>query len=61
MLAKRLTKESIQKLFSIKSKYISTKDILRATHSVLEKEDTFFALRYAMYSAYRMKVLKQKE
>lgn len=60
MLAKRLTKEIIQKLFTIKSKYISTKDIMRAAHTILEKEDIFFALRYAMYSAYRMKVLKSK-
>lgn len=60
MLAKRLTHESIQKLFSLKSKYISTKDIMRATHAVLEKQDAFFALRYMMYSTYRMKVLQGK-
>ena len=60
MKAKLLTKETIEKLFLIKSKYISTKDIMRAAHSVLEKEDTFFALRYAMYSKYRLKVLKDK-
>lgn len=55
---KSLTKEIIDRLFMIKSKYISTKDIIRAAHLVLTKEDPFFALRYAMYSAYRMKVLK---
>lgn len=58
--AKNITHHVIEKLFEIKSKYISTKDILRATHSCLEKEDSFYALRYAMYSKYRLKVLKAK-
>ena len=60
MKAKKITKEAIDKLFLIKSKYVSTKDIMRAIHGVLEKEDTFFALRYAMYSKCRLKVLKGK-
>ncbi len=58
MKAKRITKVIISRLFLIKSKYISTKDIMHATHTVLEQEDAFFALRYAMYSKYRLKVLK---
>jgi transcriptional repressor NrdR len=58
MKAKRLTKEVTDKLFTFKSKYVSTKDIMRFAHEVLEKEDTFYALRYAMYSKYRLKVLK---
>jgi transcriptional regulator NrdR family protein len=60
MKAKGITKETIDRLFLIKSKYVSTKDIMRAAHTVLEKEDSFFALRYAMYSKYRLKVLKTK-
>jgi transcriptional regulator NrdR family protein len=60
VLAKTLTWGSIQKILAFKTKYISTKDIIRTVHIVLEKEDPFFALRYAMYSAYRMKVLKGK-
>ncbi len=61
MKAKALTKEIITNLFMIRSKYVSTKDIIKAAHIVLEKEDSFFALRYAMYSQFRLKVLKHSK
>ncbi len=61
MKAKALTKEVIHELFLIKSKYVSTKDIIRAVHHILQKEDAFFALRYVMYSKYRLKVLQDKK
>lgn len=59
--AKKVMQDIAQKLFEFKSKYLSTKDIIRITHDRLQKEDQFFALRYAMYSEYRMKVLQEKK
>lgn len=61
MLAKKIVGEVVEKLFEFKSKYVSTKDIIRVSHERLQKEDSFFALRYAMYSEYRMKVLQAKK
>ena len=58
MKAKRIASDIIAKLFTLRSMYISSKDIIRATHHVLEKEDSFFALRYATYSQHRIKTLK---
>lgn len=60
MKAKHLTEEVIKKLFTLRSKIIATKEIIQVTHKVLEKEDSFHALRYAMYSTYRVKVLKKE-
>ena len=56
--AKKLTEVVLFRLFELKSKYFSTKDVIRITHAVLEKENTFFALRYAMYSKYRSQTIK---
>lgn len=60
MKAKHLTEEVIESLLTLHSKIIASKEIIHATHKVLEKEDAFYALRYAMYSTYRAKVLKKE-
>jgi transcriptional regulator NrdR family protein len=58
LLAKRLAEEVLVDLRTIQSKYISTKDIIRACYKALLEEDQFFALRYKMYASYRTQVLK---
>jgi transcriptional repressor NrdR len=58
--ARDIAHKVIEDLFLLKSKYVSTKDIIHATHKELEKVHEFFARKYAMYSEYRMKVLKAK-
>lgn len=57
LYAKKVTKMVIDEIFNFKNSYFSTKDIIRITHSILVKEDQFFAQRYAMYSAYRLKTI----
>lgn len=59
--AKKITNNVIQQLFLIKSNYIATKEIIRIVHGVLGKEDSFFALRYVMYSEFRLKVIHGKK
>lgn len=59
--AKIITNSVIHQLFIIKSKYIATKEIIRIAHEVLGKEDAFFALRYVMYSEFRLKVIQGKK
>lgn len=61
LLARDITKEVIKKLMTFSSKYISTKEIIIDTYKALHKKDTFFASRYAMYSAHRMKVIEKMD
>lgn len=60
MKAKRLTQEIVSAVLLLKSSYISTKDIIHLAYQILEKVDPFYALRYSMYSEYRIKTLEKK-
>ncbi len=55
--AKRLTGEIIGEIIKLRSKYVATKEIVAFAYKVLEKENHFFATRYAMYSEFRAKVV----
>lgn len=59
-MAKRLTREIIDEIIKLKSKYVSTKEIIYFAYKVLEKENPFFATRYAMYSEFRLGVIEKK-
>lgn len=55
--AKRLTGEIIDEIIKLRSKYVATKEIVTFAYKVLEKENSFFATRYAVYSEFRLKVV----
>ena len=57
--AKRLSQDIIDDLLGIRSKYISSKEIIIATYKALHKENSFFATKYSMYSEYRMDTVKK--
>jgi transcriptional repressor NrdR len=59
--AKGVARRVIEQLFLLNSKYVSTKDIIRASYEELGKEHEFFARKYAMYSEYRMKTVQGKK
>ncbi len=59
--AKRLTREIIDEIMKLKSKYISTKEIVSFAYKILEKENHFFANRYAIYSEFRLGVIKKTQ
>jgi transcriptional repressor NrdR len=59
--AKMVARQIIQDLFLLKSKYVSTKDIIRAAYAALYKENEFFARKYAMYSEYRLRTVQGKK
>lgn len=61
VLAKKITGQVIADLYKHRSKYLSSKDIIRSTYDFLGKEDAFFALKYASYSAYRLTTVQQKK
>lgn len=56
--AKRLTREIINEIIKLRSKYVSTKEIVSFSYKILEKENPFFATRYAMYSEFRLGIIK---
>lgn len=59
--AKRLTREIINEIMKLRSKYISTKEIVSFAYRILEKENQFFANRYAIYSEFRLGVIKKAQ
>ena len=59
--AKRLTREIIDEIIKLQSKYVSTKEIVSFAYKILEKENPFFATRYAMYSEFRLSVIKKTQ
>jgi transcriptional repressor NrdR len=61
IFAKKVTGLVITDLYKHKSKYLSSKDIIRTAYEFLGKEDSFFALKYASYSAYRLTTVQQKK
>lgn len=60
LLAKEISKKVIGDLLTFKSKYVSTKDIIKYTYHELALENDFYAKKYAMYSRYRMQVIEGK-
>lgn len=58
LIAQRVTEKVIKDLFLFKSKYVSTKDIIKNTYHELSLVSDFFAQKYTMYSPYRMHVIK---
>jgi transcriptional regulator NrdR family protein len=61
LLSREITRKVIKTLFTFKSKYVSTKDIIRATYHELSLVNDFFAKKYSMYSAYRIHVIQGKK
>jgi transcriptional repressor NrdR len=61
VLAKKIIKQVVADLFKHASKYLSSQDIIRSVYGLLEKEDAFFALKYASYSAYRLATVQGKK
>ncbi len=59
--AKRLTREIIDEIMKLRSKYVSTKEIVSFAYKILEKENPFFANRYAIYSEFRLGVIKKAQ
>jgi transcriptional repressor NrdR len=57
--AKRMCAVIIEKIIALNSKYIATKEIVRFAYEALAKEDSFYATRYAMYSDFRLRVIKK--
>jgi transcriptional regulator NrdR family protein len=60
VMAKEITEKVIEDLFLIKSKYVSTKDIIRNSYHELALKNDFFAHKYATYSPYRLYVVQGK-
>lgn len=59
--AKGVARRVIGRLLLHNSKYVSTKDIIRAAYDELAKEHEFFARKYAMYSEFRMKTVQGRK
>jgi transcriptional regulator NrdR family protein len=60
LLAKGIAEKAIDKLLSDGSKYIASKEIIVVVYDLLRKEYSHAAMRYSMYSPFRLKVLKSK-
>jgi transcriptional regulator NrdR family protein len=61
LLAKDITKSVINDLFVFKSKYVSTKDVIRSSYHQLSLINDYYAKKYAMYSPYRLYVIQGKK
>lgn len=57
--ARSICQSILEEIVNIKSKYIASKDIIRITYTVLEKENHFFATKYAVYSEFRLKTINK--
>jgi transcriptional regulator NrdR family protein len=61
VMAKNITKKVIEDIFLLKSKYVSTKEIIQYSYHQLSLENDFFAHKYATYSPYRLYVIQGKK
>ncbi|MFA6608474.1 MAG: ATP cone domain-containing protein [Candidatus Paceibacterota bacterium] len=57
--ARVISGKIIKEILKINSKYISSKDIIRIAYSNLEKENHFFAMKYSLYSEFRLKTINE--